>query len=215
MAADGRRQYSFFVRVEYTGRVKAPPDRNSSEDSVSGGPSHQPWFSLSHCQSPKTSPIRGDCVSVGAPATTVSAVLPGHHHRSWPTAETGPRRTPRPDLDPPRRVPALWTDLHHPAALVAALRPLQLSLPGTSLGSDCEPRQRLGAGGSADQRPPSLARSGHLAALGMAPAAQPVRQSDDLVFYWPHWPSFLRAPTILAWDWPAAGRTLQWEANSP
>ena len=31
----------------------------------------------------------------------------------------------------------------------------------------------------------------------------------------PRWPSFLSAPTILAWDWPAAGRTLQWEANSP
>ena len=36
-----------------------------------------------------------------------------------------------------------------------------------------------------------------------------------LGFCWPHWRSFLRAPTILAWDWPAAGRTLQWEANSP
>src|SRR5215471_19125897 len=34
-------------------------------------------------------------------------------------------------------------------------------------------------------------------------------------FCWPNWQSFLRAPTILAWDWPAAGRTLQWEANSP
>jgi hypothetical protein len=34
-------------------------------------------------------------------------------------------------------------------------------------------------------------------------------------FCWPHWRSFLRAPTILAWDWPAAGRTLLWEANSP
>jgi hypothetical protein len=29
------------------------------------------------------------------------------------------------------------------------------------------------------------------------------------------WPSFLSAPTILAWDWPAAGRTLHLEANSP
>jgi hypothetical protein len=82
---------------------------------------------------------------------------------------------PRLDLDPPRGVPALWTDLHHPAALVAALRPVQLSL----LGSDCQQRQRLGAVGSADQRPPSLVRSGHPAALGMAPAAQPVRQSND------------------------------------
>lgn len=30
------------------------------------------------------------------------------------------------------------------------------------------------------------------------------------------WPDTLfRAPTILAWDWPAAARTLHWEANSP
>jgi len=29
------------------------------------------------------------------------------------------------------------------------------------------------------------------------------------------WPSFLSAPTILAWDWSAAGRTLHLEANSP
>ena len=36
-----------------------------------------------------------------------------------------------------------------------------------------------------------------------------------LGFCSPRWRSFLSAPTILAWDWPAAGRTLQLEANSP
>jgi len=33
-------------------------------------------------------------------------------------------------------------------------------------------------------------------------------------FCWPNWQSFLRAPTILAWDWMAAGRNLHLEANS-
>jgi hypothetical protein len=56
---------------------------------------------------------------------------------------------------------ALWTDLHHLAVLVVALRPVQLLLPGTSLRSNCQPRQRLGAIGSADQRPPSLLSVGH------------------------------------------------------
>lgn len=36
-----------------------------------------------------------------------------------------------------------------------------------------------------------------------------------LGFCSPRWRSFLRTPTILAWDWPAAGRTLHLEANSP
>ena len=36
-----------------------------------------------------------------------------------------------------------------------------------------------------------------------------------LGFCSPHWRSLLRAPTILAWDWPAVGRTLHLEANSP
>jgi len=34
-------------------------------------------------------------------------------------------------------------------------------------------------------------------------------------FWWPACQDFLRAPTILAWDWAAAGRNLRLEANSP
>src|SRR5215831_17187487 len=36
-----------------------------------------------------------------------------------------------------------------------------------------------------------------------------------LGFCSPRWPSFLSAPSILAWDWSAVGRTLHLEANSP
>jgi hypothetical protein len=102
----GQTAVFFFVRVE----------------SVSGGASRQPLFSLSHCQSPEDqSDPGGESVSVGAPPAAVSRVLPGHDHRPWPAAEAGPRRMslrankrsaapfskgePKPDPKPPGRNP--------------------------------------------------------------------------------------------------------------
>ena len=65
------------------------------------------------------------------------------------------------------------------------------------------------------QRPGSIVRSGHVAALGPSKTAQLCCSLKAFSPCWPDWRTVLRSPTILAWDWPAAGRILRLEANSP
>jgi hypothetical protein len=78
-------------------------------------------------------------------------------------------------------------------------------------------RRRLGTIRAADERPGSIAGSGHATALGPA-LRRLLSLCCSVKAFSPCWPglrTFLRAPTILAWDWPAAGRNLLLEAISP
>jgi hypothetical protein len=78
---------------------------------------------------------------------------------------------PRLDLGAPRVVSAVRRDFHDSAELVAALVPVQLSLPPTSLGVNLH-RRRLGTVDSPNERSRSFAGSGNVAALGPAHVAQ-------------------------------------------
>ena len=76
--------------------------------------------------------IRVTRVPAGAAATTLPALRIRHHHRPRPTAQAGPRRTPRLDLGTARSVPPVWRNLHHPSCLVAAVRPHHQRAEGES-----------------------------------------------------------------------------------
>jgi transposase len=105
----------------------------------------------------------------------MAAVLPRHDHGSWPAAETGPRRRPRLDLDPPRGVPALWPDLHRPCPIGRRPTASTAFAVGNKLGKRLPTRKTIGSSRLRRPKTPSLARSVHPAALGMAPTAQPIR----------------------------------------
>jgi len=61
----------------------------------------------------------------------MSALRQPHHHRSWAAAQTSARPAARLDLDSPWSMPALPKNIHSPPSMVAALWPLQLSMPAT------------------------------------------------------------------------------------
>src|ERR1700692_2120536 len=103
------------------------------------------------------------------------------HHRPRPTAQAVPRRTARRDLDTTRPLPSVWRNLHHPSLLVVAIRPVQPSMPTTSLGIELQWGRRLGTNRSAVQRPQPRPRSSDVAALGLSQTAEPMLQCEGLL----------------------------------
>jgi hypothetical protein len=116
--------------------------------------------------------IRVTRVPAGAVATTLPALRIRHHHRPRPTAQAVPRRTARLDLDTTRPLPSVWRNLHHPSLLVVAIRPVQPSMPTTSLGIELQSPRCLGTSRSAVQRPQPIPRSSNVAALGLSQIAE-------------------------------------------
>jgi hypothetical protein len=76
-------------------------------------------------------------------------------------------------------LPAVRSDVHHLAELVASVWPLLATLPATSLRGNLR-RQRLGPGRSTLQRSHAVAGSDHGAALGLAPADQSLAEPEGL-----------------------------------
>ena len=136
--------FFLFSRLTYREGEGRSSDRNLAE-TVSGRPSRQPWFSLSHCQKRKTRSIRGDYVPAEAAATAVSSVRKPDHHRPRPASQTSARRSSRRYPHSAWTLPALPQDIYHPAGLVTAHRPLQLSLPATGGTTNGATRRQLGA----------------------------------------------------------------------
>lgn len=125
--------------------------------------------------------IRVARVPAGAAATTLPALRIRHHHRPRPTAQAGPRRTPRLDLGTARSLPPVWRNLHHPSCLVAAVRTLQFGLPARGLGIELPSWRRLGTDCPAVQRSQSITRSSHVAALGLSQIAESMLQREGLL----------------------------------
>ena len=125
--------------------------------------------------------IRVARVPAGAAATTLPALRIRHHHRPRPTAQAGPRRTPRLDLGSARSLPPVWRNLHHPSLLVVAIRPVQPSMSTTSLGAELQSWRRLGTSRSAVQRSQPIPRSSNVAALGLSQTAEPMLQCEGLL----------------------------------
>jgi hypothetical protein len=108
-----------------------------------------------------------------------SAPLPdlrtGFHRRSWAPAQTGSRLAPRLDRDSPRSLQPLRQNLHLPAAVFSALRPLQPDrtqpsatalLPGRPLlGRRRTHRQRPGSRGGSLHPAPMVPPSGFFSAV--------------------------------------------------
>jgi hypothetical protein len=130
-------------------------------------------------------------------------MLPGHDHRSWPAAETGPRRRPRLDLDPPRRVPAVWTGQY---SFRCREQAWEATAHNGSAWEQSAPQIK---------DPHRLPDSATLRRWAWRRLLSVYGSLKTLRFCSPGWRSFLRAPTILAWDWSAARRTLLLEANQP
>jgi len=80
-----------------------------------------------------TTPIRGNGNPTAIAAEAMPALRQPHHHRSWAAAQTSARPAARLDLDSPRSMRALPKNIHSPASMVAALWPLQLSMPARNI----------------------------------------------------------------------------------
>ena len=144
----------------------------------------------------------------------VSDVSANVDHRTRTAAQAGARRAARLRMGTARTLPAVWHDVHCPAQLVRAVWALHAALPTTSLGRTLQRRQRMGTGHAALPGSHSSARSEYAASLGLAENDQPVVCGQSLLVGLSVG-KFLRAPTILTWDWPAASRILLLETNSP
>jgi hypothetical protein len=133
-----------------------------------------------------------------------------HHHRPRPTAQAGPRRTPRLDLGTARPLPSVWRDLHHPSLLVVAIWPVQPSWePSCNRGGAWEQAAPQCKDPNRFPDPATLRRWACRRLLSLCCSVK------AFWFGWPGWQTFWRAPTILAWDWAAIQRNLHLEANSP
>jgi hypothetical protein len=90
--------------------------------------------------------------------------------------------------------------------LVAALWSVLFALPASGLGGNLR-WQRLGPRRPALQGSHPVAGSDHVASLGWRRLLS-LGQSLKVWLWVLDWHDFLRAPTILAWDWMADGHTL-------
>ncbi|MGA2905796.1 MAG: hypothetical protein ABSD98_18380, partial [Candidatus Korobacteraceae bacterium] len=80
-----------------------------------------------------TTRIRGNGDPAAIAAEAMSAVRQPHDHRSWAASQTSARPAARLDLDSPRPMRTLPKNVYSPASMVAALWPLQLSMPARSI----------------------------------------------------------------------------------
>ena len=162
----GRQKAVFSFRSTLTNRrVKAHHPIELGR-TVCGGPSRQPWFSLSHCQRRKTRPTRGDRDPAGAAPSAVPILWRADDHRSRTAAQTSARPTPPADLDSPGPLSSLPEDLYGAARLVATVRALQPPLSATRPGVAAPSGWRLGTIRSRCRRCVTIARPVYRAAVG-------------------------------------------------
>ena len=97
----------------------------------------------------------------------MSSLRQPNHHWSWAATQAGTRSTARLDLDSPRPVRAVPENIYGAASVVAALWPLQPSLPAAGRGAGARIR-KLGTIGSRSQRSRPITGPIHGGALVLA-----------------------------------------------